>query len=217
MTISILLADDHTILRQGLRALLSSEPDFNIVGETGDGLEAVQLAERLKPDVIIIDLGMPGLSGLEAIRQIHECQPVICIVVLSMHEKEAYALKALRNGARAYVLKGSEADELILAIRKVRTGERYLSPPINQRVIDTLLREIKTDNLDPYEILTSRERQVLPLAAEGLNNSAIGERLGISPRTAEGYRQSIMKKLGLKSQAELIRFALKRELISLDD
>jgi DNA-binding NarL/FixJ family response regulator len=213
MSVSILLADDHAILRQGLSSLLSSEPEFQIIGEANDGVEAIQLAERLKPDVLILDLMMPGVNGLEVTRQIRQHLPNIRIVILSMHSKEAYVLEAMKYGADAYVLKDSQAVELVKAVQEVIDGRRYLSPPLSERAIEAYIQKTHTNSLDIYQTLTGREREVVQLAAEGNSNAEIGTRLGISPRTVEIHRSNMMRKLNLSSQTDLIRFALQRGII----
>ena len=214
---TILLADDHRIVRQGLRALLEAEPDFSLVGETGDGLEAIQLAERLQPDIIVLDLMMPGISGLEATRQIGDNCPQTRIIILSMHADEAYVLEALRNGASGYVLKDSSADDLVRAVREVEAGRRYLSPPLSERAIEAYTRKAQETSMDPYEELTNREREVLHLAAEGHSSTEIAERLSISSRTVETHRANMMRKLDLHSQTDLIRYALKRGIIPMEN
>jgi len=217
MSISILLAEDHIIVRQGLRALLAAEPDFHIIGETGDGLEAVQMVERLKPDVIILDLEIPSLKGLEATRQIRLHYSRTQVVILSMHAKEAYVLEALQNGASGYVLKGSEAQELITAIRLATQGMRYLSPPLTEHAIEAYLQKSQEQNLDPYETLTDRERQILHMVAEGMSSPEIARRLVISSRTVEVHRSKMMRKLGLKGENDLIRYALRRGIIPMEE
>ena len=152
MKISILLVDDHAILRQGLNALLAKEPDFEVIAETGDGLEALELAERLQPDIIVLDLELPGLKGLEVLRQIQQRNPNIHVVVLSMYAKEAYVLEALRYGALAYVLKGSDANELIQAIRYAVHESRYLSPPLSEQAIEDFLQKAQGHTLAPYDL-----------------------------------------------------------------
>lgn len=213
---TIVLADDHHIVRQGLRALLEAEPDFSLVGETGDGLEAVQLAERLRPDVIVLDLMMPGLNGLEATRQIAARAPQTRVVILSMHANEAYVLEALRNGAAGYVLKDSSAAELVRAVREVVAGRRYLSPPLSERAIEAYIQKAQETPRDPYDTLTNREREVLHLAAQGHSSAEIAARLSLSPRTVETHRAHLMRKLGLRSQTDLIRYALQRGIIPLE-
>lgn len=217
MTVNILLADDHNILRQGLRALLENEKDFYVVGEAEDGLEALQLAERETPDVMVVDLMMPGLNGLEVTRQIHQTNPDTSIIILSMHAKEAYVLEALKNGASGYVLKDARVNDLVQAVREVTSGRRYLSPPLTERAIEAYMRKLQTDELDIYETLTSRERELLQLAAEGKTNREIAELLSISPRTVEVHRASMMRKLNLKSQVDLVRYALKRGILPMED
>lgn len=209
---TIFLAEDHAILRQGLRALLEKEPDFSVVGEASEGLQVADLVERAKPDVLILDLAMPGLSGLDVTREVARRVPGTRIVILSMHSAEAFVLQALRNGAAAYVLKQRSAAELIGAIREVVAGRRFLSPPLSDKAIEVYARA-QGGEVDAYEMLTTRERQVLHLAAEGLNNPAIATKLGVSPRTAESHRARIMEKLGLRSRRDLIVYAVKRGLL----
>jgi two-component system response regulator NreC len=210
------LCDDHTIMRVGLRALLSAEPDFLIIGEASDGLEAVELAERLKPLVVVLDVMMPGINGLEAARQINQRCPNTYIVFLSMHAREAYVVEAFKKGAHAYVLKDSQANDLIQAVRAVLAGHRYLSPPLSERSLKAYLKKIHTKPLDLYETLTGREREVLHLTAEGNSSSQIGVRLGISPRTVEIHRANMMRKLGVHSQIEVVRYAFQRGLLPLE-
>src|SRR5690349_10189754 len=207
---NILLADDHNIVRQGLRALLQIEPLFRLVGEASDGIEAVRLAERLKPDVLITDVMMPGLNGLEVTRQVTKSLPHTRIIILSMYTNDAYVFEAFRNGALGYVLKDSQAADLIQAVREVVAGRRYLSPPLSERALELYMRKVESVPDDPYELLTTREREVLQMVAEGRTSGEIANRLFISPRTAEGHRANLMRKLGLQTHADLIRFALKR-------
>jgi len=214
---TIVLADDHQIVRQGLRALLEAEPGFRVIGEAGNGLEAVRLVERLEPNVLVLDLMMPGLNGLEVGRQINKRLPQTRIVILSMHDNEAYVLRALRNGATAYVLKDSSATDLGQAVREAAAGRRYLSPPLSDRAIEVYKEKAKAAALDKYETLTTREREVIQLTAEGHTNAEIATQLNISPRTAETHRANLMHKLGLSSQTDLIRYALRRGIIPLDE
>ncbi len=214
---SIFLADDHQVVRQGLRALLEAEPDFRLIGEAGDGLETAQLVEQLEPDVLIIDLMMPNLNGLEVTRQISQRSPRTHVVILSMHANEAYVLEALKNGAAGYVLKDSSAADLVKAVREVVAGRRYLSPPLSERAIEAYLHKAQTAELDPYETLTTREREVLHLAVEGYSNAEIAAHLSISPRTAETHRANMMRKLDLRTQTDLIRYALRRGILPMED
>jgi two-component system response regulator NreC len=216
MTISILLADDHTILRQGLAALLEAEPDFSILGEASTGLETLQKVFTLDPDVLVLDLALPDINGLEITRQVHSSNPRTCIVILSMHAKEAYVFEAFNNGASAYVLKGSDARELIQAIRRAKQGVRYLSPPLNEQSLEAYIAQTRGQEFDPFETLTNRERQILHLAAGGCSNNEIARRLTISPRTVEAHRAKVMAKLNLHNQSELVRFAIQHNIIQLD-
>ncbi|MBK9094305.1 MAG: response regulator transcription factor [Anaerolineae bacterium] len=210
----IVLADDHPIVRQGLRALLEAETDFQLVGEAGDGLEAVGLVERVKPDVLVLDLMMPGLAGFEVARQARQRSPQTRIVILSMHADEGYVLEALTAGASAYVLKKSTTADLVKAIRDAIAGRRFLSPPLSEHLIDAYVEKTKSAPLDSYNTLTPREREVLQLAAEGHTNAKIATRLSISPRTVEMHRASVMRKLGLQNQVELVRYALQRGILA---
>lgn len=210
---TILLADDHRIVRQGLRALLTGEADFEVVGEADDGREALELVKRLKPDVLVLDLMMPGLNGLEVARQLPRQSPGVRVVVLSMYDDEGFVLEALANGVSGYVLKDSSSSDFIRAVREVAAGRRYLSPPLSDRAIEAYQQRAKLGTLDKHETLTTREREVLQLSAEGHTNSEIAARLGISTRTAETHRSRIMHKLGLHTQSDLIRYAIRRGII----
>jgi two-component system, NarL family, response regulator NreC len=216
MAVTILLADDHHVMRQGLRMLLEAQEDFRVVAEAGDGLEAVKLVERLKPHVLIVDLMMPGINGLEVARQVSYHSPQTRIIVLSMYGNEPYVLEALRNGAVGYVLKDADAAELLRAVHEVVAGRRYLSPPLSEHAIEAYLQKAQDAVLDLYETLTTREREVLQLAAEGRTNADIAAVLYISPRTVETHRAHLMRKLGLHTQADLIRYALKRGILPMD-
>ena len=208
-----MLADDHRIVRQGLRALLTAEAEFKVIGEADDGREALELTKRLKPDVLVLDLMMPGLNGLEVARQLHKQAARIRIVVLSMYDDEGFVLEALANGVSAYVLKDSNSSDLVQAVREVAAGRRYLSPPLSDRAIETYQQMARHGTMDKHESLTTREREVLQLAAEGHTNSEIAARLGISTRTAETHRSRLLHKLGLHTQSDLIRYALRRGII----
>jgi two-component system, NarL family, response regulator NreC len=217
MTVTVLLADDHPIVRQGLRHLLEAEPDLKIVGEASDGLQAVQLTEKFKPNVLIVDIMMPDLNGLEVLRQVKDRSPATCSIVLSMQSADVYVVEALKAGALGYVLKETGPSELVNAVQQVIGGKRYLSPRLSERLIDVLLQTTEELTFDPYETLTNREREVLQMAAEGMTTSAIAKRLSISPRTAELHRGRMMDKLGLNNQTELIRYALKRGILPMDN
>ena len=208
---TILLADDHPVVRQGLRLLLETEPGFTVVGETGDGLEVVDLVERLRPDVLVLDLMLPGLGGLEVTRRVHVQSPKTRIVILSMHGNVAYVAEALESGAAAYVLKRSTAGELVGAIRAALEGRQYLSAPVSTEVVQQHRRQAGRA-LDPYDTLTRREREVLQLVAEGHTSAEIAARLGISPRTIEMHRRNLVRKLDLSGQAALVRYGVQRGL-----
>jgi two-component system response regulator NreC len=216
MAVTILLADDHHVMRQGLRMLLDAQEDFRVIAEAGDGLEAVKLTERLKPHVLIVDLMMPGINGLEVARQVSHHSPQTRIIMLSMYGNEPYVLEALKNGAAGYVMKDANAAELLRAVHEVVAGRRYLSPPLSEHAMEAYLQKAQDAVLDLYDTLTTREREVLQLAAEGHTNADIAATLGVSPRTIETHRAHLMHKLELRTQADLIRYALKRGILPMD-
>ena len=217
MSVTVLLADDHPIVRQGMRNLLDAEAGLSVVGEAEDGLQTVQLAEQLKPDIVIVDMMMPRLNGLEAIRQIRSRLTNTRCIVLSMQSADPYIVQALKAGASGYILKDSGPNEVINAIQQVLSGKRYLSPQLSEKLIDLFVAKVEIDVLDPYNSLTAREREILQLAAEGFSNSNIAEQLSISSRTVEQHRQSMMNKMEFKNQTDLIRFALKRGILPMED
>ena len=216
MTISIVLADDHPVVRRGMQSLLESEPDFSVQGEAGDGLETVKVTERLHPDVLVLDLMMPGLTGVEVLRVVRQRSPKTQVVILSMHSNNAFIAEALRNGATGYVLKGCTEENLIRAVREAAAGRRFLSPPVTDIAIDAYIEQTKAGPFDPHETLTTREREVLQLVAEGKTSPEIATRLHLSQRTVENHRAHLMAKLGLENQSDLIRYALRHGLISLE-
>ncbi len=215
--ITIVLADDHHIVRQGIKALLENENDFTVIGEASDGFKAVEITNRLKPQILIVDLMMPGLSGLEVTRQVVKICPKTKVLVLSMYMNEPYVVEALRNGAYGYVLKESNISELMSAIREISKGHHYLSPPLSERAIEAYLEKTNNAFFDPYETLTTREREVLYLAVEGFSNTEIAAKLFISPRTVETHRANMMRKLSLQSHIDLIKYALKKGIIPNED
>ncbi len=216
MTISILLADDHPVVRGGMRALLQAEADCVVVGEAGDGLQMLRLAERLQPDVLVLDLIMPGLNGLDALPALAQRCAQTRVVVLSMHAEESFVQQAFKHGATGYALKGCEPALLVQAVREAAAGRRYLSPPLSERAVEAYIEKARSAPFDPHEALTPREREVLQLTAEGHTSAEAARRLSISPRTVEMHRGNLMHKLGLRTQADLIRYALRRGVIPLD-
>jgi len=216
MTVTVLLADDHPIVRQGMRRLFEAEPDLAVVGEAADGLETVQLVEKLKPSVLVVDMMMPGLNGLEILRQVKKRSPATFSIVLSMQSADAYVVEALKSGASGYILKDSGPSELVNALRQVIQGQRFLSPKLSERLINAYIQTSDKTVLDSYETLTDREREVLQMVSEGLTTPEIARRLSISPRTAELHRGRMMSKLGLRNQTDLIRYALKRGILPMD-
>ena len=211
---TIVLGDDHRIVLRGLRALLEAEPGFAVIGEAEDGLKVMSLVERLRPDVLVVDLMMPGLGGFDVTRRVAKRLSKTHVVILSMYSSEAHVVEALRSGASAYVLKDASVEELVAAIREAVAGRRYLSAPFSNDRIESYLR--RPSGADPYGTLTSREREVLHLVAEGLTSGEIAKRLFISPRTAESHRANLMRKLGLRSRTDLVRFALQRGIVPLE-
>lgn len=211
--ITILLADDHAIVRAGLRTLMEHERDLQVVGETGSGLDVERLVAELRPDLVVLDLVIPEVNGLEITRRLRAKYPATRVIILSMHAASAYVANAIANGANGYVLKGGAATEVLQAIRIVMAGARYLSPPFNDQSVEEYLAQASNTRLDLYEKLTAREREVFGLAAHGLKCFEIGLRLDISSRTVEVHRANAMRKLGLRTQAEMYRYALGRQII----
>ncbi|PWH19423.1 MAG: DNA-binding response regulator [Anaerolineae bacterium] len=215
MKIRILLADDHTILRDGIRSLIEDEPDMEVIGEAEDGITAVKLADSLRPDVILIDLAMPLLNGLEATRQIRKNQPRAKILILTMHENEEYIRQVLAAGAMGYILKDAAARELLSAIRSVHKGEVVLSPAITRLIVTDYLRWGDLSAQDSTDGLTDRERQILQLIAEGYTNKQIADILSISIKTVQAHRLNLMKKLDLHDRGELIKYAIQKKIIDI--
>jgi len=207
--IRILLADDHALVRQGLSMLLAAQPDMQIVGQAGNGREAVELGGKLHPDVAVIDVAMPELNGIEATRRLAEVSPRTRVLALSMHKDSVYVREILRAGARGYLLKDSSDTDLLAAVRAIARGEGYISPRVSEAVLSDYRRHV-TDTLD---LLTGREREVLQLIAEGKTNKEIAAALNLSVYTVEAHRGRVMEKLNLHSTGELVRFALRSGLI----
>jgi two-component system, NarL family, response regulator NreC len=206
--VRILLADDHAVVRQGFRMILNQEPDLEVVGEAGNGRDAVRLVEELKPDLIIVDIAMPDMNGVEATRQIRQNSPQCQVLVLSMHRDAVYVRETLRCGASGYILKDSIDQDLLRAVRTVAAGESFLSPEVARTVLDDYQQ-----SEDPFDRLTAREREVLQMLAEGKVAKEIATALDVSVYTVDAHRGRIMKKLGLRSSTEIVRFAMRKGLI----
>ena len=209
---TVVIADDHEIVRRGLSALLETQ-GCRIVATAADGLAAAQAVEAFKPSLLFLDLNMPRLHGLEVLKQARTSSPNTRVIVLSMHNDEPYVIEALRSGASAYLLKGSESDEIGQALKEVLAGRHYLSSPLSEWAINALTTRV-ADTSDPLNMLSPREREVLQLAVEGYGNPEIAEKLFISPRTVETHRTNLLRKLGLQSQTDLVRFAIRKGLIT---
>jgi two-component system, NarL family, response regulator NreC len=213
--IHILLADDHAVMRTGLRLVLERQADFQVIGEASDGREAIALAQQHRPEVVVMDVTMPNLNGIEAARQISTAQPDTSIVMLSMHSDEAYVLRALKAGARGYLLKESAESDLIAAIRAVHTGKAFFSPAVSRMLVEDYVRQLQDREIeDSYELLTTREREILQLIAEGRSNKEIAGILNLSLYTVETHRGNMMEKLNLHTVPELILYAVRKGVIS---
>ena len=213
--IRILLADDHQLMRSGLRLLIEQQPGLTVVGEAGDGREVVSVAKSLKPDVIVMDIGMPNLNGIEATHQITQIHPEIAVVILSMHSDEGYVLRVLKAGAKGYLLKDSAEADLIKAVHAVAGGKSFFSPAVSKVLLDDYVRKLKRSGIeDAYDLLTPREREILQLIAEGKSNKDVANLLNLSVYTVETHRSNIMEKLHLRGLPELILYAVRKGIIS---
>ncbi len=214
--IRVLICDDHTILREGIRLLLNSQPDIEVVAEAVDGREAVEKARAVKPDVILMDIAMPFLNGLEATKQIRRDNPNARVLVLTMYESDEYVAQMLEAGAAGYVLKKVAGSELVYALRAVYQGEAFLYPSITKRLVEDYLRRVESgQERDTFDGLTDREREVLQLIAEGHTNKEIADLLNLSVRTVQNHRAHIMEKLGMHDRGELIKYAIQKGIIEL--
>src|ERR1700759_510860 len=213
--IRVLLADDHVLIRAGLRMVVDAQTDLTVVGEAGDGREAVAMAESLKPDVVVMDIGMPTLNGIEAANQVREKLPETQIVMLSMHSDEGYVLRALKAGAKAYLLKDSAESDLARAIRAASAGKSFFSPAVGQVLLQDYMRRLqRTGAEDSYELLSPREREILQLVAEGKSSKEIVNLLNLSVYTVETHRARVMQKLNLRGIPELILYAVRKGIVS---
>jgi two-component system response regulator NreC len=214
MKIHILLADDHTILRAGLKMMLNAQPDMEVIGEAQDGRQAISEGIRLQPDIILMDITMPDMNGIEATRQVKKMLPEVKVLVLTMHENDEYVFQALRAGASGYMLKEAADTELITALHVIQSGKFYLSPSAQSVMVGDYLQRVRTgEEKDTYSSLTEREREILKLVAEGYTNNQIAERLVISPKTVDTHRTHGMDKLNLHSRAEIVKYAMRRGLL----
>ncbi len=215
--IRLLVADDHTLFRRGIVGLLSAQPDMEVVGEAGSGEEAVRETVKVSPGVVLMDIGMPGVNGLEATKAIKKQSPKVHVLILTMHDREDYLFQALRAGAAGYVLKGADVQDLLSAIRSVNGGEVYLYPTVTKKLLADYLRRVESgDNRASYDGLTDREREVLGLIAQGKTLPEIAQGLYLSVHTVQTHRDHIMKKLDLHTKAELIKYAIRKGLVDAD-
>jgi len=213
--LKILLADDHAVVRKGLRYLLETQGQHTVIGEAADGREAVRLCSEMKPDVVVMDIAMPGLNGIDATAQILKENPDIAVVILSMHSDESYILRALTSGAKGYLLKDSAEEDLVKAIETVASGRPFFSPVIAQAMLDDYVRQLQMRGVqDSYDLLTDREKEVLQMLAEGKSNKEVATILNLSPYTVETHRNRIMQKLNLHNTAELVLYAVRKKLIT---
>ncbi len=214
MKLSVLLVDDHAIVRRGLRGLLELQPDFQVVGEAADGREAVRLEDELRPDIVLMDIAMPGLNGIDAAQRILKRRPETAIVLFSMYADESYLIRALNAGVRGYLLKDSADTDLVPALRAVALGGSYFHPAVAGAMSTDAARSLQERGLnDSYELLTEREKEILQLLAEGRSNKECARQLGLSPYTVETHRTRLMQKLDLHSTADLVLYAVRKKII----
>jgi two-component system response regulator NreC len=212
--IKVLVVDDHAIVREGVRMILAKEPDLEVVGEAGDGAQALELTERMRPDVVIMDISMPGMGGIEATQTLRAQHPDVQVLALTMHEDESYVFQLLRAGAAGYVLKRAAAQDLVQAVRAAAKGDAFLYPSVARKVVEDYLKRVESgEERERYDGLTGREKEILTLIAQGLSNQQIAEKLYISIKTVQTHRAHILEKLGLHDRTELVRYAIRKGLI----
>lgn len=212
--IKVLVVDDHAIVREGVRMILAREADIDVVGEAGDGAEALQHVERLRPHVVVMDISMPGMGGIEATQVVRTKYPGVQVLALTMHEDESYVFQLLRAGAAGYVLKRAAAQDLVQAVRAAARGEAFLYPSVARKVVEDYLKRVESgEERERYDGLTTREKEILTLIAQGLSNQQIAEKLFISIKTVQTHRAHILEKLGLHDRTELVRYAIRKGLI----
>ncbi|HEY7409353.1 MAG TPA: response regulator transcription factor [Vicinamibacteria bacterium] len=211
----VLLADDHGIVRRGMRALLELEPDVEVVGEAGDGLETLRLCDSLRPDLAIVDIAMPSLNGIEVTARALKRSSTLRVIILSMHADESYVVRALMAGAKGYLLKEATEEDLLPAVRAVAAGKSFFSPAVSRLLLEDYVRQLKQRGLeDSYHLLTEREREVLQLLAEGRSNKEVAAVLGVGVSTVETHRANLMQKLGLRNTAEIVLYAVRKHVIA---
>jgi DNA-binding NarL/FixJ family response regulator len=209
----VVVADDHALVRSGLRVLLERNQEFEVVGEASDGVEVLKVVDKNRPDILLLDLGMPHLNGIDTAQRLHETVPDLKVIIVSMHSDEAYVLRALKAGVRGYVLKQSSETDVVEALRAVQAGHAYFSPEVSKLLADDFVRDLKSRNItDPYDTLTFREKEVMQLLAEGKSNKDIASALDVSLSTIESHRHSIFQKLNIHAIAELVLYAVRRGL-----
>lgn len=214
MKTRVLVADDHAIVREGVRMILAKERDIDVVGEAEDGRQALQMVESAKPDVVVMDISMPGMGGIEATQKVKERHPKVAVLALTMHEDESYVFQLLRAGASGYVLKRAAAQDLVQAVRAAAKGEAFLYPSVARKVVEDYLRRVEAgEGRERYDGLTEREKEILTLIAQGTSNQQIAEKLFISIKTVQTHRAHILEKLGLHDRTELVRYAIRKGLI----
>jgi DNA-binding NarL/FixJ family response regulator len=210
----IVVADDHALVRSGLRVLLERDQEFEVVGEASNGIEVLSVVDKHHPDILLLDLGMPHLNGIDTAQRLHETAPELKVIIVSMHADEAYVLRALKAGVRGYVLKQSSETDVVEALRAVQAGHAYFSPEVSKLLADDFVRDLKSRNItDPYDVLTFREKEVMQLLAEGKSNKDIASALDVSLSTIESHRHSIFQKLNVHTIAELVLYAVRRGLL----
>lgn len=214
MKIKVLVADDHAIVREGVRMILAKEKDIDVIGEAEDGRQALQLVGTSKPDVVVMDISMPGMGGIEATQKVKEQHPKVAVLALTMHEDESYVFQLLRAGASGYVLKRAAAQDLVQAVRAAAKGEAFLYPSVARKVVEDYLKRVEAgEERERYDGLTGREKEILTHIAQGLSNQQIADKLFISIKTVQTHRAHILEKLGLHDRTELVRYAIRKGLI----
>jgi len=215
--IKVLVVDDHAVVREGVKMVLETDPELRVVGEAASGEEAIDLVRQLEPDVVVMDIGMPGLSGFEATRRIRESRPDVNVLALTVHDSEAYVFQMLQAGAVGYVLKRAEAPEAIRAVKAAHRGEALLHPSVAKLLIQDYLTRAERGEEVTYDQVSDREREILKLIAEGLTNKEIAEKLFLSVKTVQAHRANLMRKLGLHDRVELVKYALRKGIVGLDE